>query len=112
MQRAIEKQACVIARKRSAAGVRAVKAWREADDDQSRLRITEGRDWCAVVVGVFLATCSEKARETRAIRAGAIENYAVGRPELQSHSRSLPSYARALWNCSSSVEPFIAVTDD
>jgi hypothetical protein len=31
---------------------------------------------------------------------------------LQSHPRSLASYARALWNCSSSVEPFISVTDD
>ena len=112
MQRAIEKQASMVARERSAAAVRSVKTRRQPDDDQSRLRIAERRDWCAVVVRIFLATCDEKARETRAIRAGAIEDYAVGRPELLSHPRSLRSYACALWNCASSVEPFIAVTDD
>jgi hypothetical protein len=45
---------------------------------------------------MFFATCNEKARETRAVRAGAIEDYAVGRPQLLSHPRSLPSYACAL----------------
>ena len=80
----------MIASERAPAGVRSVKARREPDDEQSRLRIAERRDWRAVVVGIFLATCDEKARETRPIRAGAIEDYAVGRPELLSHPRSLP----------------------
>ena len=107
----------MIAGEGSAARVGSVKARCEADDDQPRLRIAERRDWCAVVIGMFLAAVGEKPREPRAIRAGSIEDDAVGGPELVSHqlilAGALPrSYARALWNCPSSVEPFIAVTDD
>ena len=103
----------MIAGERPTARVSAVKTRREADDDQPRLRISVRRDWCAVIIGMFLAAIGEKAREPRAIRAGSIEDDAVGRPELVSHQLILTgallrSYARAFWNCASSVEPLSA----
>jgi len=82
VQRAIQKQSGVIAREGPAARIGAVKAGCETDDDQSRLRIAERRDGCAVVVGMFLAAVGEKPREPRAVRAGTIEDDAVRRPEL------------------------------
>jgi len=100
MQRAIKQQAGVIARERATARVGAVKTGCEADDEQPRLRITEWRDGRAVVVGMFLAAVYEKSCEARALRAGAIEDDAVGGPELVSHQLILtapsPTYARAL----------------
>ena len=73
------------------------------------LRIAEGRDRRAVIVGIFLAPFVQEPREARAIRAGAIEDDAVGRPELLSHAAQFTlAGARSrvrLVNCASSVEP-------
>src|SRR5688572_1090667 len=96
MQRAIQEQTGVIARERPAARIRAVKAGSQADDDQPRLRISERRDRRAMVAGIFLAAFGKKLRETRAVRAGPIEDDAVGGPELVSHQLILTGALSAL----------------
>jgi hypothetical protein len=92
----------VIAGERSASRIRAVQPRRESDDQQSWIRVTERWYRRAVIAGMVPSRLVEERGETRAATAARIEEE-----------------PRAGWlqpcadlNCSSSVEPLSATTDD
>ena len=66
MQRFVKQDAGIIAGEWPAGAIGAVHARRQADNQQPRLRITEGRDRTGVVVGMALANAGEELGQSRA----------------------------------------------
>src|SRR5690606_10984108 len=84
VQRPIQERSCEIAGERPPRRVCTVKAGCETYDDESRVRIAERCDGRAVVVRICFPSLGVKRGQSRALRARAVEYYAVGRPEAVS----------------------------